>query len=287
MWPGLVVEENNLQVQVSALRKALGPGAIATLPGRSYRLTVDCASNDGAPTTPSSATPPVEDIIGRNDELAALRACMVTHRIVTVVGAGGIGKTAVARALVRSSVTSAAGALAWVDLAALPAGADAAAVASTVAAAVGAPLSVGDAPVLLARALAGSPMLLVLDNAEHVAQAVATVTVALVEGTTALRLLVTSQVALHVAGEQVWRLDVLALPPTDASLESARAHGAFALFERRARESDHRFTLGTADVQRAIALCHALDDNALAIELAAARAPQLGMGPLLQLGRLE
>ncbi|MBK7079821.1 MAG: winged helix-turn-helix domain-containing protein [Betaproteobacteria bacterium] len=80
VWPGLVVEENNLQVQVSALRKLLGPDAIATVAGRGYRFTLEPTQGVG-PAVPPSRTAqgnlpaPVSSFIGRERELTDLRAC--------------------------------------------------------------------------------------------------------------------------------------------------------------------------------------------------------------------
>lgn len=105
VWPGLVVEENNLQVQVSTLRKLLGPDAIVTVPGREYRFTLGAAlqSESGPPDESAAgtgaATPrgfgnvplPVEPPIGRDAEIAALRELVIAHRLVSIIGAGGIG----------------------------------------------------------------------------------------------------------------------------------------------------------------------------------------------------
>ncbi|HEY1391937.1 MAG TPA: winged helix-turn-helix domain-containing protein, partial [Methylibium sp.] len=114
VWPGLVVEENNLQVQISSLRKLLGPQVITTIPGRGYRFT---ATSPGA----AAAERPISDavlgrragdtlpernsnlgepatLLGRDADLAALVPLVTAHRAVTVVGAGGIGKTRLAQA---------------------------------------------------------------------------------------------------------------------------------------------------------------------------------------------
>jgi DNA-binding winged helix-turn-helix (wHTH) protein len=103
VWPGLVVEENNLQVQISALRKLLGPHAVATIPGRGYRFTVLLGADEAAPAAASTTTPhglPQQRtrFIGRERELNELRGMLAGGaRLVTVTGAGGSGKTRLAR----------------------------------------------------------------------------------------------------------------------------------------------------------------------------------------------
>ena len=107
VWPGLVVQENNLAAQVSALRKLLGDAVIATIPGRGYRFVARLAAQpagDGAPAPVSAAAPavpalrtnlPVEPpaLLGRASELAGLDAIVERHRLVSVVGPGGVGKS--------------------------------------------------------------------------------------------------------------------------------------------------------------------------------------------------
>ena len=101
VWPGLVVEENNLQVQVSALRKLLGQDAIATVAGHGYRFTLEPTQSDTpAPPPPRVAKhnlpAQVSSFIGRERELIDLRAMLTHHRLVTLIGVGGIGKTRLA-----------------------------------------------------------------------------------------------------------------------------------------------------------------------------------------------
>ena len=119
VWPGLVVEENNLQVHVSALRKLLGPQTIATIPGRGYRFTaaiLPMASGPGGASAGPTDEAPVATLarrstdrqgegltlFGRDDDVIAVTGMVAAHRLVALVGAGGIGKTVLAHAVTRA-----------------------------------------------------------------------------------------------------------------------------------------------------------------------------------------
>lgn len=111
-WPGLVVEENNLSVQIATLRKVLGAHTITTIPGLGYRFSAVLEENAPAPPhvseRPMQASRPARsgnlpsrlpELIGRDDDLAQLAAMVRRHRVVSAVGAGGIGKTRLAQAV--------------------------------------------------------------------------------------------------------------------------------------------------------------------------------------------
>ncbi len=295
VWAGVVVEENNLAVQVGVLRKALGPTLIATIPGRGYRFTgvlID-ASGDARPVAAQGRTesaPPAvapmaslgnlpaaaPPLYGRADDLLALRALIDSHRLVTLVGAGGIGKTALAQALAHECLGLLDDGVWWVELAPLT---DAALVASTVASVLRGTLGPDASIESFAKTLGASRMLIVLDNCEHLLQPVAEVAAALLRGAPNVRQVATSQEPLKVAQEQVCRLGPLALPD-GVEIHFARQAGAVVLFEARARAADPRFALTQRNVADVIEICRRLDGIALAIELAAARVPLLGVAGL-------
>jgi predicted ATPase len=122
-------------------------------------------------------------------------------------------------------------------------------------------------------------MLIVLDNCEHLLHAVARLAAALHRAAPKVRLLATSQEPLKVAQEHVYRLGALGLP-AEAGVESARQAGAVALFEARAQAADPRFALNEHNIAAVVDICRHLDGIALAIELAAARLPLLGVDGL-------
>jgi len=280
VWPGLVVEENNLQVQISALRKLLGPQAIATIPGRGYRFSQKLDAAAGAEPAGALAAPapsPAADaspaLIGREEELEALGALILTHRLVTVVGPGGIGKTAAARALAHRVRGGFADGVCVVELSAVS---DPLLVATVVASALQVKLGSQSPLEAIGQRLGGRRMLVVLDNCEHLLQAVAELVEALGPVAADVRWVATSQEPLKLAAEQVYRIGALALPTVE-SVDAARRAGAVALFELRAQAADPRFSLTAENVAAAVDICRQLDGMALAIELAAARVPLLGI----------
>jgi len=287
-WPGLVVEENNLQAQVSALRRALGPHVIATIPGRGYRfaLAEDGAARQGPPEpqSPESAPAAAADrnlpllagpLIGRHDELAALGRLLEEHRLVTVSGAAGIGKTSVAVAAAQERKAKLADGARWIELGPI---AQSALVPAAIAHALQVqPSPGGDFQGALVAALKGLQVLLVIDNAEHVLDAVAECVDAILAHAPGVAVLATSRSALKLRGERIFRLGPLGVPEADVPLDEARSYGSVALLEARAQALDPRFALTGDNVGLAVGICRNLDGIALAIELAAARLPLLGM----------
>lgn len=296
VWPNLVVEENNLQAQIAALRKLMGPEAIATVPGRGYRLTLAVhpaweQPGGAAPAQPPAlaadalcAAPPdrhnlprsVEPLIGREREMVQLQALVAQHRLVTVTGPGGVGKSRLAIDGAWAFVGQFADGVWLVQLAAL---ADPALVPAAITAALGVDVAPsGDALPALKHQLGDRRLLLVLDNCEHVIDAVASVLQAVLSAAPGVHVLVSSQELIGIGGEHVLRLPSLGVPAEPkVTAEAAMTTGAVQLFVARARAADPGFVFDDGAAPAVAAICRRLDGIALAIEMAAARTPLLGV----------
>jgi len=291
VWPNVVVEENNLQVHISSLRKLLGDQAIATVPGRGYRFVAPLHDKKAAvepvaaasprPEADAAARPPKTNLpahrpalLGRSEETALLAGLLASHRLVTVVGAGGIGKSRLAQEVAAAEVERWRDGVWWIELAGL---ADDALLPNAVAQQLGLGIAEREAGLqALVAALVPRQILLVLDNCEHLLEPVATFIDRMLQSAPGLRVLATSQEPLRLQAEQQYRLEPLPVP-RDASVAGARGYGALVLFEARVRAAAPRFELAEADLPLAIDLCRQLDGLPLAIELAAARVPLVGL----------
>jgi predicted ATPase/DNA-binding winged helix-turn-helix (wHTH) protein len=295
VWPGLVVEENNLATQISALRKVLGGDVIATIPGRGYRFTARLETATAAPTAApiasaplaAPAAPPTEPaklqtnlpatlphLVGRAEDLAALNELIGQHRLVSIIGAGGMGKTTVAMHLTAGRQAAYSHGVCWVALATVT---DAEALPGAVGAAIGVRIGSGDPLAGLCSALRPLTLLVTLDNAEQVVDGVARLVQAVMDEAPGVRFMVTTQAPLRLAVERAYRIGALTVPQGPLQAAQALEFGAVALFVDRARAADARFALTDANAPAVIELCRELDGLALAIELAAARAPMLGV----------
>lgn len=286
VWPGQFVEEANLAVQVLALRKILGPGAIATVAGRGYRFAWPAANLPDAPAgrvlarrVPTNLPERLEVLFGRTSEHTALQGLLGAGAHVTLVGSGGVGKTHLAQHVAHSLLNRFAEGVWWVELAALS---DSALVAGAVARVLHTTSTAErTAEAAVAACLVNGPTLLVLDNAEHVPDGVASLVTMLRQRAPQATLLVTSQEPLRTRGEQVMRLNPLSLPADD-SLQSAEISGAVALFTARAQAVQAVFRLDQDTRAAVVDICRKLDGIALALELAAARLPLLGLDGVRQ-----
>ena len=306
VWSGVMVEDGKLAKLIGALRKVLGADVIVTIPGRGYRFTALIQDGRGAPPaamrvpaslaatrsptalpdTAAPEAPKLQDnlpaaltpLLGRAEDLAALRELIDQHRLVSIIGAGGMGKTTVAQHLTASRQGSYRHGVCWIELATI---ASAEVLPAAIGRAIGVHIGDGEPLAGLCNALRPLAMLVALDNAEQVVEGVARVVQAVLDQAPALRFIVTSQVPLKLAAERTYRIGALAVPQGPLPAAQALEFGAVALFAERAQAADARFSLSETNAPAVIELCRQLDGLPLAIELAASRAPVFGVQRLV------
>jgi predicted ATPase/DNA-binding SARP family transcriptional activator len=218
--------------------------------------------------------------VGRDEDLARVTAMVGESRLVTLTGPGGSGKTRLATEAGRALLDRQPGGVWFVELAPIGDGAD---IAQAVLTALGlrtqvylaSSRAIGE-PVdttldRLAAALAHRPLLLVLDNCEHLIAAAAAVTDRLLGDCPRLRILATSREPLGITGETLWPVAPLALPPSDADPATALTFASVRLLADRAASVRPGFTVDDTTASAVVHVCRALDGMPLAIELAAAR----------------
>ena len=284
VWPGRVVEENNLLVQIAALRKALGPDRtlVRTVARHGYQLCaplrVVSASTEFSMAAGTGTNLPIRvtELIGREAEVAAVCALATTQRLLTLSGAGGIGKTSLSIECGRVLLPQFADGVWIAELGPLS---DPQLVPVTVGGAIGLTLG-GEMPSAerVAAALGSRQVLLILDNCEHLIEAAARMAEAVLHVNPNAHLIATSREPLRVRGEQMYVVPVLTVPDEGTEdREKLMSSGALRLLLARAHAADPRLALDGRAMVKAAGICRRLDGIPLAIELAAARVPALGM----------
>jgi predicted ATPase/DNA-binding winged helix-turn-helix (wHTH) protein len=278
VWPGRVVEENNLQAGISALRKALGADRdlVRTVAGRGYQFAHEIRELPAlqVPRRLTNVPAPISALLCREAALGEISSLVMDHRLLTLSGAGGIGKT-------RLAVETARGLLGqfpdgvWIaDLAPL---CDPDLVPASLAVVLGM-TSLDMRPEAIATSVGTKHILLVLDNCEHVIKVAARMAEELVRAGPKVFVLCTSREPLRVEGEWVYQVQPLDVPAEDAlTLEEVLRTGAARLFLMRARAAQPRFQADPSVAVSLGAICRRLDGMPLAIEFAAARAAVLGV----------
>ena len=230
-----------------------------------------------ADTAVSNLPLALKSFVGRDTELNEILALVQDYRLVTLIGAGGLGKTETALQVGRTLSSSASTAVCFVGLAPIS---DPSLVVTAIASALGVQES-PNRPLLetLVAYLKGKTLLLILDNCEHVIMQAAIVAESIRGSCARVRILTTSRESLRAAGEHSYRLPSLSVPSPEAASRiratDAAAYGAIALFTDRARSVDHRFAVTDENAPTVAEVCRRLDGIPLAIELAAARVNEL------------
>ncbi|MBP1862250.1 ATP-binding protein [Rhizobium herbae] len=301
VWPGLVVEDNTIQVHISAIRKVLGEdkNILKTIAGRGYRLLGDWTArpenfteqphlHEQAQSTavafrtniPMAASP----LVGRETAVEQLSELVSAYRVVTLTGPGGIGKTVLASEVGRRVFPTFQGDVLFIELVSLS---DPDLVSSTVAHVLslrihGEKLS----PELVARAIGGRRALLILDNCEHVIEAAAALTENIVHVCPDVCVLATSRELLRIDGEYAYPVPSLEVPAQDLEgSQDALEHSAVQLFVARTHSLRADFEPQDDKLPAIASICRQLDGIPLAIEFAAARAATLGIQQVA--GRLD
>jgi len=302
VWPGVVVEENNIQVHVSALRKVLaaagdGERYLVTVAGRGYRFVAPVARGNGVdnpaaeqtasmliaatkrPAGANNLPQELTSLIGREAELAQIKERLSDHRLVTLTGSGGVGKTRLAIGAGRMLLDRYPDGVWLAELAPLN---DPQLVSSRIADALGVNLGAEAAIETLATAIRSRQLLLIIDNCEHVIAEAARVAEALIRTCSGLLILASSRERLAIAGESIIRVPSLPTPQPDAlaTAASVREYAAVRLFIERASALGLGFSLTDANAAAVGSICQRLDGIPLAIELAVPRLKVLSVEDL-------
>ena len=290
VWPHTFVVEGNLKLHIAALRRALADGQagnryISTVSGRGYCFVAPVTRSVGSrsvtarhlATEPLGNLPvPLTRLIGRDEVISTISSQLTRHRLITLVGPGGIGKTSVAVATARRLIDSYAHGAWFIDLTAIS---DPRHLPTAVGSAIRLDISGEDPSAGLLPFLSDKRMLLVLDNCEHIIDAVATLAFRVLRAAPDVQILVTGREPLGVQGEYLHQLKSLEIPLASRGLTAAEAldFPAIQLFVDRAANGIGEFTLRDVDVPLVVDICRKLDGIPLAIEIAAAAIDAFGL----------
>lgn len=287
-WPDVFVQDANLKVTIAYLRRAFrehdpNTDYINTVVGRGYWLSVDGRApeirNHAMCASVEPGLPAIPMIVGRDQEISALRSAIATNRLVTVAGPGGIGKTTVAIAAAQIFEDEGGGAVTFVDLGGIT-GEEF--VISALAAALGVTVP-GDPVPAIVSILSRRPALLVLDTCEHVLAAVAHICEVLLGNCPNVRMVTTSRQVLRAKSEAVVWLPPLTFPPANAAndLQTVLTYSAPAMLLARACEQHRGFFVREEEAPALAEICRRLEGLPLALELVSPRLAERGVSALL------
>jgi predicted ATPase/DNA-binding winged helix-turn-helix (wHTH) protein len=293
-WPDVTVEEGSLRVHLSALRKALGDGQfsnryISNVPGRGYCFVAPVIRRVGKQDKESgfaglsSLPPALGRMVGRDNEVREIRMRLRAERLITLLGAGGIGKTTVAVAVGHAASTDFSDGVFFIDLSTLRHQEQ---VVGAVASAIGLDHQFADPEDSLLKFLRTRKALVIFDSCEHLIEKTAELANGIFRHAPDVCIVATSREALRTVGESAFHLHALDCPPEQAGLTAIEAlsYPAARLFVERVSARGNNFSLGDDEAPVVAEICRRLDGVALAIELAAGRAAIFGIKDTL--GRL-
>ncbi len=302
VWPDIVVEEGSLRFHMNALRRILADGEggaryIATQVGVGYAFVTPIEKTHPEPAatpgdnSPASAgveavgyvssvgsLPPRAKLIGREADVRLIADHLQQPKLFTVVGPGGVGKTSLVVDVAHQIASHDYERVRFVDLAQVE---DAALVPSALAGSLDIPVQAEDPLFVLLAHLRGRRLLLVIDNCEHVIDAVCEVVEQIRDAAPGVGLLATSREPLRAKGEYVHWLNPLDFPsePHHFASDELLAFPALRLFVERATSSNTTLALGEGDALLIADMCKRLEGMALPIELAAVRVASHGVKP--------
>lgn len=232
--------------------------------------------------TPTNLPAPLTETVGRAEENKTLAGLFDNTRLLTITGAGGVGKTTAAKELARSRLHEFPDGIWWFELAPLS---EPSLILSEMMGAMRLPPATTEDPLdHVRRRVASSRTLLVFDNCEHLVDQVAAVVSSVLAAGEGLKVLATSREPLSVSGEVAWSLPPLS-SPDEADVSAVLESGAGALFAIRAKQATSSFEVTADNAHRIASICRRLDGLPFAIELAAARLRSMGLSELE--GRLD
>ncbi len=273
--------------KIDATLTDLGEQTLKNIPEpvHTYRVEMESNASGKQPGSQAAASAPpaaknnlpadMSSLVGRDEAIGEVKRLLQESRLVTLIGSGGVGKTRLGIAAARASMPSHPDGVWFIDLARLE---DGDLLLQAIAEVLGveppALRSIEDA---LLDATRDGVMLFMLDNCDHLVEAVAHAVAVLLRGSPNVRVLATSQEVLQVTGETVWRVPSLGLPEPGTTAESIEASAAVDLFRRRSQAVDATFEITPDNAAAVASVCRHLGGIPLALELAAARTRSLSV----------